>query len=373
LLKSRETIWAGIGLCLLSAMIACGTPGAPQPPSLNLPKPVQDLVASRKGHKVLLSWTVPRQNTDTTNIRRIGSTRVCRDLRITSTRCSEIGRIATEHLLPTTSRHDIPSPPPVRASYADTLPPQLIAGKPLGDVSYAVETLNRNGRSAGLSNQARVSLAPSLDAPRNLSAQLLAQGVQLSWEGAAAPAQPGISYRFRVYRQDESPPQQKKAGANPQVVIGELPVAGRASFMDQTFEWEKPYLYHVSTVTAAQHAHGIVEEVEGDDSNLVRLYARDTFPPAVPSGLQAVFSGVGQQPFVDLTWAPDLDADLAGYNVYRRTGGGPPIRLSTELVPAPSFRDTNVAARGKYYYSVSAVDLRGNESARSQETTEAIP
>ena len=52
-------------------------------------------------------------------------------------------------------------------------------------------------------------------------------------------------------------------------------------------------------------------EIEGDDTPKVTVYAHDVFPPAVPSGLQAVFSGVGQSPFVDLIWSPDTDADLA--------------------------------------------------------------
>jgi hypothetical protein len=360
-------------LVLLSGLLACGTPGAPQPPSLNLPKPVQDLVASRKGQKVFLAWTVPRQNTDTTTVRHIGPTRVCRDLRISSTVCHEVGRVATDQLVPPVPQRKGAEAQPVHAAYSDRLPAELIARNPLGDVSYAVETLNRAGRGAGLSNQVRVSLAPTLPGPSDLRAEVSAQAVQLSWRGEVTAGQPGLSYRYRVYRQDQSPPRGKKGIANPQVVIAELPIAQPATYADQTFEWEKPYLYHVTTVTTAEHSRGPKEEVEGDDSNTVRVYTRDIFPPKVPSGLQAVFSGIGQQPFVDVTWAPNLESDLAGYNVYRRTEGGAPVRLNTALVPSPSFRDSNVAAAAKYYYSVAAVDLRGNESARSEETAEVVP
>ena len=55
-------------------------------------------------------------------------------------------------------------------------------------------------------------------------------------------------------------------------------------------------------------AGGAEVQVEGDDSPVVRVVATDVFPPAVPSGLQAVASGVGQAPFVDLIWAPDAEA-----------------------------------------------------------------
>ena len=97
------------------------------------------------------------------------------------------------------------------------------------------------------------------------------------------------------------------------------------------------------------------------------------FPPAVPTGLQAVFLRVGQSPFVDLIWSPDTEADLAGYNVYRREENGEPAKLTSEPVKAPASRDRNEQSGKQYFYSVSAVDVRGNESARSEEASERVP
>jgi hypothetical protein len=79
--------------------------------------------------------------------------------------------------------------------------------------------------------------------------------------------------------------------------------------------------------------------------------------------LQAVYTS-GPPKTIDLTWAPNTDADLAGYNVYR---GG--VKANTELVKTPTYRDP-VTAPGDYTYSVTAVDLRGNESAKSAEARE---
>jgi fibronectin type 3 domain-containing protein len=86
-----------------------------------------------------------------------------------------------------------------------------------------------------------------------------------------------------------------------------------------------------------------------------------------------VFSGPGQPPFIDLVWAPNTDADLAGYNVYRHETGGQPVKINKELVKAPAFRDSDVSAGKTYLYAVSAVDARGNESARSEEASEIVP
>jgi fibronectin type 3 domain-containing protein len=89
--------------------------------------------------------------------------------------------------------------------------------------------------------------------------------------------------------------------------------------------------------------------------------------------LQAVFSSVGQQPYVDLTWAPNTDSDLAGYNVYRREDNGPWTRINSTLLATPAYRDGNVAAGRTYFYAVTAVDVHGNESVRSPQTEEAVP
>jgi hypothetical protein len=82
---------------------------------------------------------------------------------------------------------------------------------------------------------------------------------------------------------------------------------------------------------------------------------------------------VGQKPFIDLTWAPNLESDLAGYNIFRRVGNAQFEKLNKQLVSGSSFRDDNVETGRKYIYSVSAVDLRGNESQRSAEATETVP
>ena len=69
-------------------------------------------------------------------------------------------------------------------------------------------------------------------------------------------------------------------------------------------------------------------QVEGDDTPEIKVFADDVFPPAVPSGLQAVSSGPGQKTFVDLVWAPVTDVDLDGYNVYRHEEGAASVKVN---------------------------------------------
>jgi fibronectin type 3 domain-containing protein len=113
--------------------------------------------------------------------------------------------------------------------------------------------------------------------------------------------------------------------------------------------------------------------IEGGDSPEIKVFADDVFPPAVPSGLQAVFSGPGQAAFIDLIWAPVPDVDLDGYNVYRREEGSAARKINAAAVKSPAYRDADVVSGKRYFYSVSAVDVRGNESARSEEVGESVP
>ncbi len=50
--------------CAALVVAGCGMPGAPLPPSLNLPDRVGDLSAVRTGGQVALTWTMPTKNTD---------------------------------------------------------------------------------------------------------------------------------------------------------------------------------------------------------------------------------------------------------------------------------------------------------------------
>ena len=74
----RTRLLTIVAVLALAALVACGIPGAPQPPSLELPRTVGDLQAVRKGDKVTLTWTTPHETTDRTRIKHLGVTRICR-------------------------------------------------------------------------------------------------------------------------------------------------------------------------------------------------------------------------------------------------------------------------------------------------------
>ena len=341
---------------------ACASIGPPEPPSLDLPKPPTDLRATRKGNQVTLTWTTPTETTDRQRIRGIGATRICRVLNSVVGTCdTPVGRSPAQKEPTKSAGKSEPQ------SYVDSLSPQLQSGSPSDFVDYAVEVLNREGRGAGFSNQVRVPLVRTSPAPNNFQAQVTAVGITLSWslELPSWESSSSLHLAVRIYRKQEG-----GARAN---VVAELPAEGDHSFTDSNFVWEKTYDYWATVVTIVDEPNRPALKIEGDDTPEVKVFADDVFPPSVPTGLQAVFSGPGQSPFVDLIWAPATDADLAGYNLYRQEGNSPPIKLNSDLVKNPAYRDNTVEPGKTYVYSVSAVDQRGNESARSEEAKESAP
>jgi hypothetical protein len=236
---------------------------------------------------------------------------------------------------------------------------------PDGFVTYAVEELNQDGRSAGLSNQVAIPVVPTIAAPDKLQAAVEADGVHITWSGPQPPLSPsGVLYQYRIMR--------RPVGAPAYIVLDDVPPAANGSFLDKTFGWEQRYEYRITTLSQV-HAEGINAGVEGEDSPAVEVFTKDIYPPAQPAGLQAVFSSVGQKPFIDLTWAPNMESDLVGYNVYRWVEGGQPNKLNAKPVQVASYRDETVEPGKKYFYAVTAVDQRGNESPRSAPASETAP
>lgn len=350
---------------MAAGLAGCATPGAVQLPSLNLARPAEDLTATRKGNKVTLEWTLPKKNTDRTlvQLKHLGDTQICRHAGTSlMSSCSQVGSVTPPK--GPEKKKDEPDRT-IRQHYVDTLPESLGETNPSGFVAYAVEIRNDRNRSAGLSNQVFIPVAPTIAPPPLIEVAVSSDGVRISWSGATVPvAPPGLTYRYEVER--------AIAGTGGFIVLSDVDPAPQGSYLDETFDWERKYEYRITTATAV-HADKRDATVEGADSTTAEVFTRDVYPPAQPGGLQAVFSSVGQKPFVDLSWAPNMERDLAGYNVFRRPDGGQFVKINQQLVVVPSFRDEKVQSGTKYFYAISAVDLRGNESPRSEAAAEEVP
>src|SRR5205814_5971544 len=212
-------------------------PGGAMPPYLELPKPVTDLQAHRRGDILTLTWSLPTETTDQTAIRKMGVTRICRVVnQPRMDNCSP----ATELPPPAEDKNKRNPGKEVRQVITanDTLPTDQQDQKSYA--IYAVEVQNSRGRSAGLSNQIWVPLAP-VSKPQKISARTSPDAVLV--EGTILLGLASTQERFALKRQEK--------GAAQQVTVSELPSphsssAGQAitlEFRDESFEWEKPYEY----------------------------------------------------------------------------------------------------------------------------------
>src|SRR5581483_3693279 len=309
-----------LAICFVLAtgilLAGCGSEGAPQPPSLDLTQPVQDLRASRKGEKVTLDWTQPSQTTDHEAAERhLGATIVCQGVSDSAAQSlsacpQEVDRVPPIRTSSNGKQQNAPSAP---VEVSVNLDSGLSKAHPLGFAQYAVIVNNHSGRNAGISNSVPVPLAPTPPAPADMKVEVRSDGVYIS-ATAATQELPDASGQLRFfYRIDrDTPASDQKPGVPPlpPTKIAEVP-AGQLQAVDRGFEWEKNYVYHITPVTRILGAPGgaPMAEVEGETSPGVQILTHDIFPPAPPVGLQAVYSGNPQQNFIDLTWAPNTEGD----------------------------------------------------------------
>lgn len=75
---------------------------------------------------------------------------------------------------------------------------------------------------------------------------------------------------------------------------------------------------------------------------------------------------------IRLGWLANAEPDLAGYKVYRRTGSGAYGAPLTTLTASETTYTVVDLLPGQYFFVVTAYDVVGNESARSNEVTVTI-
>jgi len=399
--QSQPRRWLTLAAAALAIVLVagCASPGPPHAPTLNLPDPVKDLTAERVGDKVTLHWTTPEKNTDRIAIKGTVTAQIC--------------RISVPSIPAPTPDCAVVTTVPVQSGASraeDTLPASLTVD-PASLLAYRVRLLNTNNRSAGLSSEAFVAAGAAPPPVQQLRAKSLQDGIELEWQqqnttsqvlldrhlvepaGAAAnlaPAKPAPTPKpaTRTKSRKTSPP---PASAKPQA----QPISSQKTPNDVRLETPKEvndaggtidrstlrgasYRYtaqRVREISLAGHAL----ELRSDLSPPVTVAVLDTFPPGVPTALEAVPGGATvSDRSIDLSWAPNTDNDLAGYIVYRQevtsTGqvAGSATRLNQSPVVGPAYRDQTAIPGHRYAYRVTAVDATGNESAPSTDVQETL-
>ena len=358
------------------ASAGCGVPGEPVPPSPPIPMPVTDLSATQLGDGVLLTFTLPSKSTH--------------NEKLTTTPTLEIlrGSIRPDGLPDTRSLHVVDTVPgSVLGSYIQAGKVQFLEryaaeqmrGRPAQTAVFGVRTRVNERKTSANSNTVVLSLYP-VPAPINtLQAHVTEKSIDLSWTAptetsAGEPLPGGVS--FFVYRGEIDPASEAAAEKDLHAAVWKAPLlqigtTTTTEYQDTGFDWGKTYVY---TLRSAISMNGVL--LQSGDSRPVILTPKDIFPPAAPEDLvSAVLAGARPgTSVVDLSWTINLETDLAGYRVYRSERENERGQLLTpNLLPSPAYRDSAVASGARYWYTVTAVDRAGNESAGSAELLVEIP
>ena len=258
-----------------------------------------------------------------------------------------------------------------KTQITNRIAPDELRSYPGKAVAYRVRTRASRKRASADSNAVIVRIRPVPERITAVHADVTESAIELSWSVPTRTSTgepfPAIS-EYRVYRGEIDPASADSAAKDPSQAKWKSPLALLAptptnSYRDMAFDFGKTYLYTIRTVIPADGA-----TVESEDSVPAVVSPRDVYPPAVPQGLVAavVRSEPNGAPEVDLSWSINAETDLAGYRVYRSEQQGTPGQVVTpDLLPSPAYRDTSVEPGHFYWYSVTAVDRSGNESAPS--------
>lgn len=349
-------------------LAGCGAPGEPQPPQAPIPAAITDLSAQQSGEGVALVFTPPR---DTTSGQRLVEPPAVEILRASAQPDGSADEKSFRLVYTIPGALVESYEQDGRVHFDDHVPPEEIRAHPGRAFQYRIRTRASKKRASADSNTATVHVFPVPERIPRVEARVTEPAVELEWSEPSRtslgdPAPPISGYR--VYRGELDPANAEAAEkdyskANWKKPLALLAPSTTSRFRDTQFEFGTTYVYVVRSVVVSEGA-----PVESSDSIPAIITPRDTFPPAPPQGLVAVFltSGEPPSPRVELSWSMNVETDLAGYHVYRSEREDQRgLVVTPELLPAPAYRDMSVEVGRHYWYSVTAVDRAGNESASS--------
>ncbi len=362
--------------CISLLVIGCGAPGEPTPPSPPIPAVVTDLAGHQVGDAVVLTFTLPVKSTLGQRLNQVPTMEVWR------------GNLRPDGTRDPRSFHLVDTVPAAilqtyvyegKVSFSDPLQPDELRSDTGQTALYRVRTRVSERKSSANSNEIQLDLYPVPQRIDPLEAKTTERYLQLNWApptSTSAGAQLPPIREYHVYRGELDPVSVSAAEKDLHrgvwtVPLIQIAVVSTPEYQDTGFDFDKTYVYVVRSVISEGGSL-----LESGDSRPVILTPKDIFPPAAPQDIVATTlpGGSPGTSVVDLSWTINLETDVAGYRVYRSESENERGALLTpELLPTPSFRDTTVVAGRRYWYTVTAVDRAGNESAPSDVSLVEVP
>jgi len=355
-------------LSIFMLLVGCGAPGEPVPPTPPVPVAIKDLAAHQAGDGAQLTFTLPTNSVSGDKLPALPAVEILRGS-VKPDGSADAKSFRVVYTIPGALVETYRAGGRVR--FIDPIAPGETKSHPGGAVAYIVRTRASQKRASADSNVVLLRMFPVPAPIASVEARVTESAIELTWAvpslTAAGEPVPNVTgyriYRSEIHAAAPASPSQNRAPGKPEPGAELLGSSATESYRDTSFVFDHSYLYSVRSVIQVE-----ANELESSDSQPVTVTPRDTFPPAAPQGVVAALlpgTAAGAQ-LVDLSWSINLETDLAGYHVYRSEQEGTKGQLVTaDLLPAPAIRDTSVESGHRYWYTVTAVDRAGNESAPS--------
>lgn len=324
--------------------MGCGAVGEPRPPLLNIPERAQDLTARQTPEGIVLEWTWPRMTTEGELLPDLAR------FDVYGWEVAPGSPVPDEGLFERESR-------PLAAMEGSALAPYgpgervrfvLDAARLMGKhVALGVRTESGRGRSLGFSGLVLIEVIAPPAQPGRPSVTIAKDAIVVAWPTVESASSYGV-----------------ERSSGPEGPFETIGSSDSTEFRDTSYQAGEPYAYRVRAIAGAPPG-----EATGPPSEAVAVTPRDVFAPAIPTGMR----DVATETAVELSWEQNQEPDLAGYRVLRWQEGSEPVPVHEELLPSPSYSDTNVSRGQQYLYAVTAVDQDGNESEPSEPIQVRMP
>jgi predicted small lipoprotein YifL len=359
-----------VHLLLLFTFVFCGKKGPILPPIKKIPQNIEVFEIAQRGEKLILEWENPSAYADGSSLSEIAEIEIWlaeleredtgkesggENKQISPEEFEKIASLAVSIKAVSFSDYQGKggaAPGKFRYFYG-------LKGKDFSQKSLAFGLIVKDRKKRRSAFSEVLSIEPKIISlpPEGIKATVFKDRIEIIWDAPQKNTDQSSPPNFKGYNI------YKMGDSGAAFLLNSKPVKERR-YDDRDLIFGEVYRYFLRAV-----ASDSMPLAESENSDMVEILAKDTFSPAVPSGLVSIAA----EDFISISWDANLEEDLAGYRVWRRTEGEDEyILLTPQPIQENALNDINVAKNKRYYYAVSAQDKSGNESPKSESVSQTI-
>lgn len=341
--------------------LACGRKGPLLPPLVRIPGDVKEATVFQRGNKIFLEWNMPVTYSDGSPIQKIQEMEVwffSGDKEVYDSPLSLDQFKKEANLLKVIKEGEFSQccfeneEKKERCSFIYPLEKEESFEQ---SFTFSLKIKDERGKTSSFSSLLFIIPKILLLPPENVDVEVIPKGLSLTWEppsGSLDGSPPPEVAGYNIYRKEKEEESWKKV--NDKLNKG-------TSYVDENVQFGQEYYYAVRASVSSKSPYE-----ESENSKEVKIVPQDIFPPLPPEGLTAVATTDS----VSLSWSPGSDSELAGFRVWRRKEGNKEFQcLTLEPFSEIVYEDRKAEKDTLYFYAVTAVDMAGNESEKSNEVS----